>query len=93
MTGSQEPGVRGQNDGNIRARPLEVTERDQHPVALLWRGRQVRVNEIRDDWEEVGCWWLGEEPRRVYRVLGDNGVLYELHRQESLGWRLQRVFD
>ena len=63
------------------------------PVAFRWRNRRIVVREILDDWEEVGCWWAGEAPRRVYRLLGSNGTVYELHQQAPDGWRLQRVLD
>ena len=75
-------------------RDIQVLAIGNHlPGSFLWRGRRVGVSEILDDWEEAGCWWLGEEPRRVYRVLGSTGARYELHRQESVGWKLHRVFD
>jgi hypothetical protein len=75
-------------------RAIDVVEgSDGLPQAFRWRGRQVVVGEVLDDWEEAGCWWLQEEPRRVYRVCGTGGTVYELHYQPTHGWRLQRVFD
>jgi hypothetical protein len=63
------------------------------PQAFSWRGRRVNVRQILDDWEEEGCWWLDEEPRRVYRVLGHDDTLYELHQFVASGWRLFRTYD
>ena len=63
------------------------------PQAFLWRGRRIRVSQVVDDWEEEGCWWLDEEPRRVYRVLSADDALYELHRFVASGWRLFRAYD
>jgi Domain of unknown function (DUF6504) len=75
-----------------RAIQVEVGLREV-PVAFRWRNRPIAVREILDDWEEAGCWWAGEAPRRVYRLLGSNGTVYELHQQAPCGWSLQRVFD
>jgi len=73
---------------------VEVQVRqDGLPGGLRWAGRRIGIRRVFDDWEEAGCWWLQEEPRQVYRVVGDNGVAYELHHQASSGWRLYRVFD
>ncbi|HJN19310.1 MAG TPA: DUF6504 family protein [Armatimonadota bacterium] len=63
------------------------------PTAFAWQERQYVVREVLDDWEEAGCWWLDEEPRRVYRVLTDNDAIYELHRLPKTGWELHRVYD
>ena len=72
-------------------RALTVIETPQgEPHLFLWRGHRVKVREIIDDWEEEGCWWRDEEPRRVYRVLGHDGTLYELHRLTLSGWQMFR---
>lgn len=70
-------------------RPLTVLETPQgNPQAFIWRGQRIKVKQIIDDWEEEGCWWRDEEPRYVFRVLGQNDVLYELHRFVASGWRM-----
>jgi hypothetical protein len=57
------------------------------------RGRRAAViSEIVDHWEEAGCWWLGERPRRVYRARSTDGALYELHHHAD-GWRLYHTYD
>jgi len=63
------------------------------PEAFVWKEQRIPVTEILDDWEEAGCWWLDEEPRRVYRVLSANGATYELHQLAASGWQLYRIFD
>lgn len=63
------------------------------PVRFRQGRGVVQVAEILDAWEEAGCWWQGEEPRRVYRVLAAGGAVYELHHQSGAGWQLTRVFD
>jgi hypothetical protein len=78
----------------LRDRQIDVVATPEgRPRAFHWRGRQVTVREVLDAWEEAGCWWLGEEPRHVYRVLATHGAAYELHHQLSSGWRVHRVFD
>lgn len=63
------------------------------PVRLR-RGRElVEVEEILDEWEEAGCWWQGEQARRVYCVRCAGGAIYELHHQPPGGWRLYRAYD
>ena len=62
------------------------------PQRFRWKGREVTLREIVDHWEEAGCWWLGERPRRVYRARSSDGALYELHHQAE-GWRLYRAYD
>ena len=75
-------------------RPITVLENPRgDPQAFLYRGRRIKVRHIIDDWEEEGCWWLDEEPRRVYRLLGTDETLYELHHFAASGWRLFRTYD
>jgi hypothetical protein len=73
--------------------PITVTA-DQRgwPQRFRWRRRQVAIGEIVDHWEEAGCWWLSEPPRRVYRARSTAGALYELHHRAD-GWRLYRAYD
>jgi hypothetical protein len=74
--------------------PLRVVEeKDGLPLAFHWRGRRIVVSEILDQWEEAGCWWQGEQARRVYRVQPAGGAIYELHHQSPAGWRLYRSYD
>jgi len=78
----------------LRNRTIEVLENQRgEPQVFLWRGRRIKVRQIVDDWEEAGCWWLDEEPRRVYRVFGHDDTLYELHQFAASGWRLFRTYD
>ncbi|MGE5573855.1 MAG: DUF6504 family protein [Bacteroidota bacterium] len=46
-----------------------------------------------DEWREVGDWWQGEEERRVFAVLADNGGVYELCCDEHDAWQLTKIFD
>jgi len=74
--------------------PLRVVEqKDGLPRAFRWRGRRIVVSEILDQWEEAGCWWQGEQARRVYRVQAAGGAIYELHHQPPASWRLYRSYD
>ena len=68
-------------------------DRRGHPRAFCFRAKKVTVEKILDDWEEAGCWWQGERPRRVYKLLGDSGAVYEIHHQAPLGWHLHRLYD
>jgi len=73
--------------------PIAVTHDPRgRPQRFCWRRREVAIREILDHWEEAGCWWLGERPRRVYRARAADGALYELHHRAD-GWRLYRAFD
>ena len=58
------------------------------PVRVRNRGRWRQIAHIADAWEEAGCWWRGETPRRIFRVLTVEGAAYELHHQASAGWQL-----
>ena len=70
-----------------------AVDRRGWPLLFKWGQRQLRVRRIEDDWEEAGCWWLGEEPRRVFRLSAGNGAVYELHYQPSSHWRLHSIVD
>ena len=73
-----------------------VSDRRGRPQRFHSRGRRFLVRELLDEWEEAGCWWRGEEARRVYRALTQTGAVYELHHQPVAaddGWRIARVFD
>jgi hypothetical protein len=69
-----------------------LVDEQQRPAAFRLGRRRLEVQRVLDEWEEAGCWWRGEEPRRVYRVLAE-GAIYELHHLSSSGWELQRVYD
>ena len=74
--------------------PVVVTfDRGGRPRWFRWGRRRVAIGQLLDRWEEAGCWWRGEEVRRVYRVCSRKGVVYELHHQASQGWRLYRIYD
>ncbi len=73
-------------------RVLVTVDRGGRPRRLYYRGRRLQVQQLLDEWEEAGCWWRGEDIRRVYRLLTRDGVI-ELHHQPSRGWRVARVFD
>ena len=62
------------------------------PVRLQHRGGRIQVVAVVEEWEEAGCWWQGEEPRRVYRVLTAGGQVCEVHGQGG-EWRVVRVLD
>jgi len=68
-------------------------DRKGRPLRFRHDHRQIAVEEILDQWEEAGCWWRGERARRVYRVQGRGGGIYELHHQPPEGWRLYRTYD
>ena len=83
-----------QTIGNIANRSLSKVEmQDGAPKAFVWRGLRLPISKVLDDWEEEGCWWLEEEPRRVYRVQANNNAIYELHWLAVSGWELHRVYD
>ncbi len=69
-----------------------MVDQQQRPVAFRLGRRRLTVERVLDEWEEAGCWWRGEEPRRVYRVLAEESI-YELHCLPSAGWLLHRVYD
>jgi len=78
----------------MKATRVQVeTDGRGRPVRLQHRRGAVQVVGILEEWEEAGCWWQGEEPRRVYRVLTAGGIVYELHQQSGAGWQLVRVLD
>ena len=63
------------------------------PLRLNYGRRQIEVEEILEEWEEAGCWWRGEQARRVYCVRCAGGAIYEVHHQPPAGWRLYRAYD
>ena len=72
---------------------IEVkTDGRGRPLMLAWERREVVVREVLDCWEEAGLWWEGELPRRVYRLMGRDGVVYEVHHSDQ-SWRLYRLYD
>ncbi len=69
------------------------TDNRGRPVRFAHLRRVRRVQQLLDEWEEAGCWWQGEAPRRVYRVLTMEGTVCELHHHPPAGWRLVRTYD
>ncbi len=75
-------------------RPIPVTPHpDGSPRVFMWRDHRMAIRDLLDAWEEAGCWWLGETPRWVFRVLAGDGAVYDVHHHEAGEWRLYRVVD
>ncbi len=56
------------------------------------------MREILDHWCEVGEWWDGDCPKEVFRVVTQDGGIFELSREvRDLGtageWRLYKIYD
>ncbi|MGQ9524107.1 MAG: DUF6504 family protein [Armatimonadota bacterium] len=67
---------------------------DRRLVGFTWRSRRVVLDAVLDCWEEAGQWWIGEHPRRCYRVKARGGRVYELEEDLSAGaWRVTRILD
>ena len=73
--------------------PVQVTEGVNGPTDFAWAARWMHINKVLDYWEEIGCWWRGEAPREVFRVLTAEGGTFELHRLAGREWRLYREYD
>jgi hypothetical protein len=70
-----------------------IADAKNRPLRLNHGRRQIEVEEILEEWEEAGCWWRGEQARRVYCVRCAGGAIYEIHHQPPAGWRLYRAYD
>jgi hypothetical protein len=73
--------------------PVHITKFHRgRPAAFLWRSRALTIEGVIDWWEEAGCWWRREKPRRFFHVRCSGGLLCEL--EETGGtWVLSRMLD
>lgn len=77
-----------------RSIQIRLDSRRHTPAAFRWRGRLYRVAAVQECWRLVGAWWDGEGERTFFRVLAENGGIFELsydHRQQI--WKLEKVED
>ncbi|MFQ6099369.1 MAG: DUF6504 family protein [Armatimonadota bacterium] len=82
---------------------VQVECTDGRPVRFTWRGRQYRVLAIKQQWfdtrfghptSRIRKGWWQRHRRTRYRVLADDGVVYELYwDRASVGkkWILYRA--
>ena len=63
--------------------PVHIEEgADGLPDTIYWLTGRERVENVLDAWAEVGEWWIGEPPKRFYRVVTNQSRVYELYREE-----------
>jgi hypothetical protein len=63
------------------------------PESFHWREREYIVRAVLDVWTDTGAWWDGEGEVVFFRVVGGEGRVFELVRDQRGGWRLYRVYD
>ena len=64
------------------------------PQAVIWRGRQHRVERVAKRWRVDKQWWLLRIWREYFKVATQTGYLVVLYRDLQTGdWYLQRWYD
>ena len=76
-------------------RPLTLASSSAgRPQSFSWRGKSHIVMTIPESWADTGAWWEGEPEKIFYRLLVDDGGLYELYQERISGrWYLYKVYD
>lgn len=63
-----------------RPRPVRVhTDAKGMPVTLFWRGRDRRIEGVRERWRIDDEWWRSPISRRYLRVVLETGVMVTLY--------------
>ncbi|MFY9188382.1 MAG: DUF6504 family protein [bacterium] len=74
--------------------PVTVTATDGGPHFFQWRKKRYFVTAVLERWVDTGAWWENEPEKVFYRLLADDGGLYELYQERISGcWFLYKVYD
>lgn len=66
----------------------------QSPAAFCWRQRVYHVSEVRECWRLGGDWWNGEGEKTYFRVVTQEGGVFEISYDHSTRtWSLERIED
>jgi hypothetical protein len=66
----------------------------QTPTAFGWRGRVYNIIAVQECWRLIGAWWNGEGERTLFRVVVENGGIFELYYDHGKQrWFIERVED
>ena len=64
------------------------------PSRFVWREREYRVAQVQECWRLTGAWWDGEGEYTFFRVLAQEGGVYELcYSHKGDAWTLSVVED
>jgi hypothetical protein len=75
-------------------RPLSVLAPAGCVQSFSWRGETYIVTAVLEKWADTGAWWECEPEKVFYRLLADDGGLYELYQECLSGkWYLYKVYD
>jgi hypothetical protein len=75
-------------------RPITVEMAGGRLSAFYWRKQRRLVSAILEYWADSGAWWEDEAEKIFYRLLADDGGLYELYRERLTDrWYLYKVYD
>ena len=72
--------------------PVLVVAESEVPKKFFWFKRWVRVSKIMDAWREVGRWWDNDQEKTFFRVVSDEGGIYEVYSLKQR-WSLYKVYD
>ena len=64
------------------------------PISFIRQGKLYKIRQVFECWRLIGAWWDGQGERTFFRVLTDQGGIYELcfeHLKSE--WKLSRVED
>lgn len=88
--------------------PIKVIYADKPapPTAFIWEGRTIQILRVMEEWQDwsfgsthpVARNWRTRRHRNYYRVLGDDGCVYEIYMDRASGgrrleWYLYRIVD
>lgn len=78
----------------VRRIKISLDRSKQFPQAFLWQGRVHHVSAIQECWRTIGAWWDGEGEKTLFRVITENGGIFELSYDHMKHlWALERIED
>lgn len=69
-----------------------VSGEEEGPSAFQDDGETYRVCSVVDAWREAGAWWDGNAGYQMWRVLTDNGAVFDLEHSSGRWW-IYRIWD
>lgn len=74
--------------------PIKIRLTKGQPAGFVWRKTPYTIKQILDFWKDAGCWWEGENTKIFYRVIAEEGGIFEIYQDAQQDtWFIYKIYD